>query len=354
MHKEAQKRVQVTFTRLKVVNANTLYLATTPDDQELGASFTGLCQFDNGKWSYEPYDISLADMCLFGAMSNSYQTLRVMSEDGLIIDADSRQSETISSPASPLKLKHRLGGLFKIKKIGHHLYATGSGGQIYKRADDGVWRIIDVALLDGLDQKRDPRSPLRQWTAKFLFNTKPSPEDYAELKKLQEDNKPNLIWDIAGYNETEIYACSEKGYIYWLDGRSFKKVHFENGRALLSILVDAERRVLVSGRNGILLHGDRQNGFRQVTGLKERPYFSTMARLGDKVYLGSYAEPRGLFVYDGMHVQRIWSGLTPDIVDVSMIDTADGVLWVMGSKDLLRFDGKVWERIGFPGNDPVR
>ncbi len=37
-----------------------------------------------------------------------------------------------------------------------------------------------------------------------------------------------------------------------------------------------------------------------------------------------------------------------------MIEAVDGVLWVMGTKDLLRFDGQRWERIAFPGNDPVR
>ena len=118
--------------------------------------------------------------------------------------------------------------------------------------------------------------------------------------------------------------------------------------------METPERVWVCGRHGTLLSGNRREGFHPVAGVSQVASFSRMAMFGGHLYLGAYANPRGLFVYDDGRMKRVRSGLKPDIEDVNMIEAVDDVLWVMGAKDLLRFDGDNWERIAFPGNDPIR
>ncbi|MEF2074933.1 hypothetical protein [Consotaella aegiceratis] len=130
----------------------------------------------------------------------------------------------------------------------------------------------------------------------------------------------------------------------------------DNG--LLAVLAESEERVWACGRNGNFLVGNHSSGFRTLDvlgGIDGWPEFNGMAMFQGKLYLSSYADPRGLLVFDGRRMEQVRSGLTPDIEDVSAVSAVgDEVLWVMGSKDLLRFDGTRWERIDFPGNDRLR
>jgi hypothetical protein len=72
-----------------------------------------------------------------------------------------------------------------------------------------------------------------------------------------------------------------------------------------------------------------------------------MALFEGKIYLSSFASPRGLFVYDGQLWQVASDGARA-FDDVHTVDARDGVLWVIGSTTLARFDGKSWERIKLP------
>ncbi|MVA82726.1 hypothetical protein GOZ89_25355 [Agrobacterium vitis] len=348
---------KASFTRLCAVSKDIVYLGTMPDDQELATPFTAICQYNAGEWSYETFDFALADMTLYKAPDAEYRVLYLLSETGIVLNFATKTREEILLNRFTLQEDYRLGYLHKIRQIGEKLYACGNGGQVHTRAPSGKWNIFDKALLDGPDCISDKKSEIN--TMMNLLKTAEglTQKNLDKFEKLRTENASKIFWDIYGLSEESIYVCCEKKNIYWYDGQRFTEIPTEADRGLLSILVENEDRVWVAGRDGNFLVGNHKTGFRDLDalrGIDGWPSFNGMTMFNGRLYLSSYADPRGLFVFDGHHVEQVRSGLTPDIDDVSAVEAVDGVLWVMGRKDLLRYDGTHWERIDFPGNDPLR
>ncbi len=310
-------------------------------------------QFNAGEWSVDKFDFALNDMTLYMAPDKDYRVLYMLGERGLAVDFATKRRETIIEQRSPLRRDHRLGFLYKIRQIGERLYASGGGGQVHRREADGTCSILDPALLDGLSRGTEI---LRE----FRKIANPTPADYEALRVKGMADMSNILWGLGGLAEDDIYVCGDTSRIFHYDGTRFSEVPIRppEDRSLLYVLPETPDRVWVCGRKGALLLGNARDGFHEAPGLaalgNDRPSFNGMAFFEGKLYLSSYSGPCGLFVHDRRTIERVWSGLEPDIEDVSAVDAADGVLWVMGTKDLLRFDGQRWERFDLPGNDPVR
>lgn len=339
---------KIVFTRLCAVNRDVVYLGTMPEGQELATPFTAICQYSHGEWSYEQFDFSLASLSLFKAPEQPYRVLYVLSESGIAVDFDTKNRETILPSKSPIRRDHRLGYFRKIRQIGDHLFACGDGGQVYARGADAEWQILDEGFLDGPDANLDPRSPLRQHLFKMHDPSNNSQENFDLTAKLVMENVTNVLWDLAGTSETDIYLASEKNAVYHYDGQRISKLDTNADAGILAVhAVDAET-VYACGRDGNFLVGNSRNGLRKLE-VKGYPVFNGMAMFQGKLYLSSIGRPRGLFVFDGTTLERVEGDLVPGIDDVSAVSAiGDEVLWVMGAKDLLRFDGKTWERIEFP------
>jgi hypothetical protein len=166
------------------------------------------------------------------------------------------------------------------------------------------------------------------------------------------DARRKVYYCVNGPSEDEIYVAGAHGTILSWDGRSMVELPKVTDAALTDILVKSSQEVFVCGRDGTFLCGNRSDGFLPAASA-ERRMFTSMALLDGKVYLASGANPRGLFVYDRGTIHRVRSGLHPDIADVHTIDSVDGALWAVGSKDVLRFDGARWERIDHVDNPPI-
>lgn len=144
------------------------------------------------------------------------------------------------------------------------------------------------------------------------------------------------------------------GKIMFNEGASTRTV-YEGRETLIDILVENADTIWVCGRNGTLLRGNSVSGFQQMPGIFDRPRFTSMARFNGMLYLASeFGSPIGLFTYSAGTLRRVSTGLDPEVEDVHSVDTAYGVLWTIGMKDIRRFEGMKWERISFLGNDPVR
>jgi len=213
-----------------------------------------------------------------------------------------------------------------IRQVGRHLYACGNGGQVYKRDDaefgKGKWSQLAPELL------QDP--------------------------SVVNQERLGIYFCVNGPHEREIYVCGTEGTILCWDGEQMHKVESGTDVSLIDILVADPNDVYICGRKGTLLRGNWRDGFLHVQrGAGGTEHFTSMAMCGGKLYVGSNSGPRGLFVLEKHGLEQVWCGLTPEITDVNIIDSAEDVLWVVGSKDLLRFEGKRWERIEDPDNEPI-
>jgi hypothetical protein len=168
------------------------------------------------------------------------------------------------------------------------------------------------------------------------------------------DAMGKFYFGVDGPSEDEIYVCGAHGTILVWDGSSFETLPPMTEATYVDIFVESADRIWISGRKGTLVRGNRRDGFNPVAVTARQQLFSKMTWYDGKLYLASGANPRGLFAYHRARIDQVWSGLTPDILDAHTVDSMDGVLWVVGSKDILRFDGKRWERIDHPDNPPIR
>jgi hypothetical protein len=219
--------------------------------------------------------------------------------------------------------------------IGSRLYACGDGGQVYRRTDgplgSGRWEHLDRSLLVDPDARVD-------WLLR-------RPGASAVEDK--------VYFCVDGPREDEIYVIGTRGTILHWGGAAVTALPKVTDAALTRVLVEDEDRIWICGRDGTLLRGNMRDGFRDV-GVSGRQGFASMALYDGKLYLASTANPRGLFVFDRGRMQQVTCGLRPDIADTHTVESIDGVLWVVGSKDILRFDGRRWERIDHVDNPPLR
>jgi hypothetical protein len=339
---------RATYTRAKVRGGALIFIACSPDDDEAFTPFTRICSYDmrpttpfrNGvvpnKWNGKEFEACVTSIALYLSHLEAFPLFCYLSAEGDVIlnnRPDYPREKIIGAGiSSPDSLYGRMSHL---RQIGKNLYACGDGGQIYRRDDaefgKGAWTPLAPKLLQRLSDR-----------LAAMQAAPGSPEARAKI-----------YFCVNGPSEQEIYICGAHGVILCWDGHAMHEVPSGTTASLINILVRDERTIYICGRDGTLLRGNRHDGFLAVPGFGGGQGFTSMTLCGGKLYLGSNSSPRGLFVYDGGLPMRVSCGMVPDIEDVNVIDSADDVLWVVGSKDLLRFDGKSWERIDYPDNDPV-
>lgn len=215
------------------------------------------------------------------------------------------------------------GYMSALRQIGHHLYACGSAGQVYRRTQKGQWAHFDQGLLQ-------------------------TPEVSERL----------LLRAIDGPHEQAIYAIGAKSssglpaVAYFWNGQIWNAVPLPDiAERLTAIHVESEKRIWLCGANGTLLVGNAQDGFVNLSGIENKQLFLALGLFDRKIYLGSNI---GLHTYDlmqpGRGIQSVFTGMATEIQDCHSISVVAGELWVIGTKDIATFDGQRWERIHHPDN----
>ncbi|MDR1848841.1 MAG: hypothetical protein LBQ75_02260 [Zoogloeaceae bacterium] len=213
------------------------------------------------------------------------------------------------------------GYMTQLRQIGKHLYACGTSGQVYKHTGLYKWAHMDKGILG-----------------------KPGDE---------------VFWipnDINGPHESAIYlagSISTTGlppFLAFWNGKVWRKVAVpEVAGYFTRIFAESESRIWLCGDNGTLLLGNADDGFKSLSSVEDNQLFTSITMFNGMVYLGSNLGP---FVYDPNQpddgIRPLKTTLNPPLKDVHSVDAKDGVLWMIGSKDLARFDGTDWQRIEIP------
>ncbi|KMO43635.1 hypothetical protein VQ03_07420 [Methylobacterium tarhaniae] len=155
-----------------------------------------------------------------------------------------------------------------------------------------------------------------------------------------------MLMSIDGSSVNDVYMCGQDGAVYHWDGTRSQKVPVPTAVFLNDILVDDADTVWICGREGTLLRGNARQGFTLVP-CEGRPDFNSVTRFRDKIYLSSYAGPRGVFVCDG-RIRQLTTGPTAVFKDINTVDGVAEALWAFGLTSVARFDGTAWERIKLP------
>jgi len=184
-------------------------------------------------------------------------------------------------------------------------YAVGMQRQVYRRDGANLWTCIDQTA-------------------------RPAPDD----------ENVYSFEGIDGFSGNDIYAAGRRGEIWAFDGRRWVQKDSPTNMILTRVCCAGDGNTYVCGRVGTLIRG---RGDRWETiGLGATPDdFWGIAWYNDSLYVSTM---RQVFRLDGNDLAPVDFGEDRPSSCFSL-SAADGVLWSTGSKDIMAFDGKKWERI---------
>lgn len=224
----------------------------------------------------------------------------VLSEDGEVRISDGGElSEESFDP--------KLGPMRAIKQIGTTVYASGVSVQFFRREENGLWTDI---------------SP-------------PRPED--------EHLRRCIVESIDGFSEHEIYGSGESGIIWRFDGATWTAVPTPTNLSYYSIHCGEDGVVYAVGQLGLLARG-RGDSFEIVSQDRDFADLWGVAHYRGKLYATSM---RSILVLENDAFVPV---LEPMNIAMTFygLDVAEGVMWSVGEKDILKLDGADWSRFVDP------
>lgn len=314
------------------VGHDQIYLAQLLDKLEYPSRFARMTLYDGRHvrkpWTSHDLEWKVESVCVWRDGPFGNQVCVTLSSDGDVelLGLDTRPPiverilDRITGPGSGVAPPRELFGMRRVRQIGRRLYACGFNNQLLRRDGEG-WEVIT------------------------------SPALAAEAKAA------NLsVYDLNGPDETSIYAVgssvSTKYRIAFFDGSDWRDLATSLPDYMGFVSVSERGGVYITGWNGLLLYGDHKRGFAQFGSNRIQGAMFRPVEFGGILYI---ANQTGLFTVAGpdQPVRRAVTGLDPELMDTITLDVADGVLWVVGRKDLACFDGHTWTRVHDPANPRI-
>jgi len=206
-----------------------------------------------------------------------------------------------------LRDKSESRGPFRgIRGIGNSIYVVGMNRQVYQRNSKGNWSCIDQQIRP--------------------------PSNYKEVVGLE---------SIDGFNESDIYTVGWDGEIWQYDGCNWDQKDSPTNFLLVNVCCAGDGYVYACGLAGNLIRGKGDSwevichdlitdDFWDLAWFKGELFLSTM----DAIYI--------LEKDDSLSVIEMGEDKPDTCFHLS---TADGVLWSIGAKDVMAYDGNNWMRI---------
>jgi hypothetical protein len=146
---------------------------------------------------------------------------------------------------------------------------------------------------------------------------------------------------VGGFSEKEIYAAGWDGMIWLYDGKKWKELDSPTNVILTNLCCAEDGNVYICGRKGMLLRG-RKNKWEIVKHESGEMDLWGLEWYSGKLYLASMRHVFILAKDDSLEKVRMGGDPAETAYHLS---AADGIMWSIGAKDAMSFDGKTWTRI---------
>lgn len=358
----------IRFTRAHACSKDSLSVSAIRNDAEPFQPDGRFFRYDelypvDERWSYEDFRFHIQSITIFDnpdihdtELPDGYYVL--MSSEGHVHHAYWQGSfkEVIDGAGAHSDHSNHVGRLTKIAQIGMRLYACGEGGQVYVRSGRAQWNSLtkEVLLDRAMNEAREdegPQFPEPGWAEWIAQNAQNPPSRNYQFNGL------------SGLSENAIYLCGEEGVrpaLFHWDGAMLEKLTVPLAEAALTGLhIESPQSVWVCGREGVILHGSREQGFAPVDLPTRNNLFHGITSYQGKLVLPASVRPGGLYQLDPR--TRAFGRFDPPLPPLTpspdpqdpktgpfFAQGVDNVLWVVASRDIYRFDGTRWERIEHP------
>ncbi|MCL2654057.1 MAG: hypothetical protein FWD63_09780 [Propionibacteriaceae bacterium] len=297
------------------------------DDYDENEPFTRLISFDENRpeqWNHIDLEFLVSSVCLWPET----QTAPAVSEEGDVFfwkhDMD---AEVIPDAGVSRETAKGYGHLSDVQLIGQHLYACGTSGQVYRRDGKDNWVHMDDGILQNPEKDGG-------W---FMASAVNGPHEQAIY--------------LAGCDYNDGYPP----HVEFWDGHQWRRLELpDTAGRITNIYVESEDRILMCGDDATLLVGNARDGFSMLGPAGGKELFYSITKFNGLYFLGSNL---GLFRFDPNKnppaFEEVQTGLSPELGDANIVQSIDGVLWSLGSKDIARFNGTTWQRFEHPDNPSI-
>ncbi len=195
------------------------------------------------------------------------------------------------------------GPLRELRTIDGKVYAVGPARQAYRRDAKDTWVRIDQGAQD-----------------------------------------PNVqIWEksfhsIDGFSERDIYTVGWEGEIFRYDSETWKQQTSPTTLALYRVCCAGDGVVYACGQNGVLLRG-KGNDWEMVSQTATKDDLWGLEFYKGKLYVASM---HALYKLVGDDLVLVDFGGCPRPSSFYGLAAGDGLLWSVGAKDIVEFDGDTW------------
>lgn len=211
----------------------------------------------------------------------------------------------------------------KLVRVGTSVYSICTGLRIYKRINHQIWKECTQDL--------------------------PIPDEY--IKCTADGIINNILYDLAGFSESDMYAVEGMGSIYHFNGINWRKIPFHSNKNLHTVCCAGDKFVYISDSDGSIWKG-RNNEWTRIIdhGTLLWP-FDSMVWFDDRLWCANHQDIKVLEENRLIFATQAKYKPLPDEVDSlgeyvhdkSIEVSPDGtIMMVCGSRGVALYNGNEW------------
>jgi hypothetical protein len=273
-------------------------LAGDPHKERQDVLHTRVFKWDSGAFRDGNLNFTASSCCL---VANPQFALVMLASEGEygISPETAPLAGNVFVNSEPRPKKPRYGSLRSVSDIGGKAYAVGLRGMVYRLDQFTHWTRIDEGLPENFD-----------------------------------------IQAIDGFSEDEIYAVGFRGEVWHFSGRKWTQYEPPTNVNLTCVKCAADGNVYIGGHDGILIRGTKTTW--EIIENEDLSYdIWDLEWFDGKLYLSTMT---ALYRLNGDELEPVSFGKDSPKTCYHL-SAVKGVMWSIGERDVMSFDGKTWTRI---------
>ena len=248
--------------------------------------------FNSGSAKYNAIALSIVEKPEYGVVKISSGGVYSMETvSGIVVS-------NVFRDATPARSSKRYGDLRTIRTIDQRAYVAGFEGMVYRLDGPKRWIRIDEGLPESFD-----------------------------------------IEDVAGFNDDELYAVGFRGEAWIRLKQMWEPLNIGVNKVLSTVHCTADGNVFIAGHQGLLVRGRFTKW--EVLPQEINEDIWDLAWFNGQLYASTLF---GLFRLVNDQLEPVDFGVDKPQT-TQRLSIAPGILWSIGSNDLMSFDGQRWTRI---------